>query len=316
MAVKQHVFGSNAERAAWDKLRRRWGDGYSLYPNLPFLMVFDTKGVVDVSAWPEVLPAPLISAQEFNRLKKTSIDFTLCDAAGKPLVCVEFDGLQEGFNVGTSYRAADPTDPWRDAILTLKLRVAHGSLFPYFVVGSEQFEDISDAVRVCVVDALIGSALAGQALRERASRFTPEDIGMTNEDFERLPRSAQDEVIAAWFVGVEAEADVAHNPVFAAVYGLQRDVSRRLGRVHHTTRYVYQPSLDGADTPIERANLMRKALLHGAECTVTTTRFGAVTRTVWLPNFQAPGFSAYDFLDELAQLVALDAVRRKLDMRG
>jgi hypothetical protein len=77
--------------------------------HLPFLMVFDTKGLVDGSAWPKASPAPIVSAQDLNRLKKTNMDFTLCDAAGTSLVCVEFDGLQDGFNVGTSYKAPIPT---------------------------------------------------------------------------------------------------------------------------------------------------------------------------------------------------------------
>ncbi len=316
MGVKTHVFGSNAERAAWDKLRRRWGDRYSLYPNLPFLMVFDTRNLVDVSAWPDSMPTPQVSEQELNWLKKTSIDFTLCDVDDTPLVCVEFDGMQEGFNVGPKYRAAEPTNPWRDSIMSLKLKVAHGSLFPYFVVGSRQFEDISNATQLSLVDAIIGSVLAGKALEVRASNFNPEDLGMTSDEFERLPDSDKDELIQDWFIGAEAEADVTYNPVFAAEHDLWNELSSRLGPMQRSTHHVYVPSLDGAKTMIERANLMRKAILHGAECTVTTQQFGDVKRTVWLPNFNVPGFSEYGFLDELAELVALDAVRRLADARN
>ncbi len=312
VSVKRHVFGSNAERVVWDKLRRRWGDRYSLYPNLPFLMVFDTNNLVDVSAWPDARPAPKVSAQEFGRLKKTSIDFTLCDGADTPLVCIEFDGMQEGFNVGTKYRAPEPTDPWRDTEMSLKLKVAHGSLFPFFVVGSREFKDYSQALQICLVDAIIGSVLAGQALQKRASDFNPQELGMTSEEFERLSASDQYELIQDWFIGAEVEADVTHNPVFAAAHDLWQDLSSRLGPMRRTTRYVCVPSLEGAQTPIERANLMRKAILEGAECTITTQQFGEVKRTVWLPNFNVPSFSAHGFLDELAELVTLDAVHRLL----
>ena len=312
MGVKNHVFGSNAERDAWKKLQRRWGDKYSLYPNLPFLMVFDTKNLVDISAWPHVAPIT-ITEQDFGRLKKTSIDFILCDDTDKPLVCIEFDGMQDGFNVGTKYRAADPTDPWRDTIMSLKLKVAHGSRLPYFVVGTREFKDISASVQMCLVDALIGSVLAGRTIQERAQHFDPEEIGMTREEFERLSLPDQDELIQVWFTGVEVEADVTLNPVFKAKYDLWKSLCRRLGTVQHRTLYVHQPSIDEAETPTRRASLLHKAILHGVRCTVTTEQFGEVTRTIWLPNFNVPGYSAYGFLDEMAELVTLDAVRRLAD---
>lgn len=265
MAVRKHVFGSNAERAASAKLKQRWGDRFTLYTNLPFLMVFNTMNLVDISAWPDAKPMPHISDLDLGRLKKTSIDFTLCDANDAPLVCIEFDGMQEGFNVGTRYRAAEPTDPWRDQIMYLKLKVAHGSLFPYFVVGTEQFKDISDVLKLSILDAVIGSVLAGKALHERTSNFDPSEIGVTTEDFEQLSPIDQDELIEAWFIGAEADADLTYNPVFEAEFNLWRDLRKRLGSMRHTVRYLFCPSLDSAKTPIERANLMRKAILHGAE---------------------------------------------------
>lgn len=304
MGVKEHVFGSEKERRIWRKLSRRWGDSHTLYPNLPFLMVFDARTLVD------------ITPQELGSLKKTSIDFTLCDANDKALICIEFDGLQEGFNVGAKYRAAEPTDPWRDTITSLKLKVAHREGFPYFVVGTEQFRDISEAVQLCVVDAIIGSVLAGQAIGERAKTFTPADVGMTNREFEALSSSQQDELIQNWFIGVEVDADLTHNPIFAAQHDLSMSLRKRLGSVQRTISYVYQPSIDDAETPLNRARLMDKAIHVGSKCTVTTAQFGAVTRTVWLPNFNTPGFSPYGFLDELAELVALDAVRRLADARA
>jgi hypothetical protein len=102
VAVKKHIFASNAERAVWDKLLHRWGDRYSLYPNLPFLFVFNTNDLIDVTGFPQSPLTPFkVSDIEMQRLKKTSIDFTLCDAEDAPLVCVEFDGMQNGYNVGT-----------------------------------------------------------------------------------------------------------------------------------------------------------------------------------------------------------------------
>ena len=134
--------------------------------------------------------------------------------------------MQEGFNLGTKYRAAEPTDPWRDTIMSLKLKVAHGSFFPYFVVGSREFKDVSEAVRVCIVDTIIGSVLAGKAMQERANNFNPEDLEITNEEFDQLSDIDQDEFIEHWFIGVQVDMDATYNPVFQAEYDLWKDLTK------------------------------------------------------------------------------------------
>jgi len=40
-----------------------------------------------------------LSDEEYEQLKKTSIDFTICDKKDKTSCLHEFDGLQDGFNV-------------------------------------------------------------------------------------------------------------------------------------------------------------------------------------------------------------------------
>src|SRR5258706_3124095 len=123
MAVKANVFASRAERDNFYKLSRVWGDKYRIYHNLPFLNVFDTRNLIDLSSWESAGPFTLAD-EDFNRLKKTSIDYTLCDSQDTPIICLEFDGMQKGVNVGTEYFAdhSNP-DPWRQTIMELKLRV-------------------------------------------------------------------------------------------------------------------------------------------------------------------------------------------------
>lgn len=309
MGVKKQVFASAAEYANYQKLDSRWGDKYNLSHNLPFLNVFDLHDLVDTSGWPHVAPLT-ISDIDQARLKKTSVDYVLCDSNFAPLVCVEFDGLQDGFNVGTSYKAAEPTNPWRDTITTLKLKVAHGSQFPYFVVGVREFKDISPPVKLCIVDALFGEVLSSRALRERADRFTPADLGMRDEDFDTLSPSEQHELIQDWFICAEAESDVTFNPVFEALEDLRRQVHKRVGTFNLSWTFNDPPNARGGMSPTEYAKALDTANRHGATCTVKTEQYGEVSRTVWLPNFRAPGYSDYGFLPELAQLVALDAVHR------
>src|SRR5215472_13909843 len=106
MGAKKSVFASKAERANYGKLSRQWGEGYHIYHNLPFLHVFDTDSLTDVSNW-DLKPIHLTDTQ-LQRLKKTSIDYTLCDQDDCPILCIEFDGLKDGFNVGNRYYSEIP----------------------------------------------------------------------------------------------------------------------------------------------------------------------------------------------------------------
>ena len=128
MGTNRQVFGSNAERSNFYKLSRQWGSTYRIYHNLPFLNVFNTKGLVNakkLGSWSTLFdpnqPDKLaIGDIDYNRLKKTSIDYTLCDQNDHPLLCIEFDGIKDGFNVGTEYQFDGPPDPWREGSVRKK----------------------------------------------------------------------------------------------------------------------------------------------------------------------------------------------------
>ncbi len=158
MGVKKQVFASISERELYKKLSQRWGDRYRIYPNLPFLFVFDTENLID---W--YIPAAfMVSDADYARLKKTSIDFTICDDTDQPLLCVEFDGMQQGFNTGTQYHSKQQTIPWRRQYTELKLRVALGSFFPFIVIGSQYCRDLSREAQLSILDGIIGDILANR----------------------------------------------------------------------------------------------------------------------------------------------------------
>ena len=75
--IRKSVFGSNSERKHYKHLARNWGDRYRIYHNLPFLNVFDVSNLIDWSNLEE-LKGITIGDVDLSRLKKTSIDFTLC----------------------------------------------------------------------------------------------------------------------------------------------------------------------------------------------------------------------------------------------
>jgi hypothetical protein len=315
VAVKKRVFASATERLNFYKLSRQWGDKYRLYHNLPFLNIFEVstaRPLLDLSDY--AIELFYITDLELNRLKKTSVDYTLCTQDDEPLICLEFDGLQDGFNVGTTYKTnLEFPDPWRDEILTLKLKVAHGNLFPFFVVGNEHFKELSADVRLTIVDGIIGAVLAARAMKERIDGgFDPEQIGWSAEEFEKLDPDSQHEVIQDWVIDVEVEVDMEHNPILRKV----AELTDKTGFVSYGSRFLDPSSVKAARNMSERVRLLDAAAVQGAECTLYTKEFGEIKRTVWLPNFKAPYFTGLSLADEIAHLLALDAYARFLRKKG
>ena len=306
MGVRKSVFASKPERLAYEHLSRTWGDKYRIYHNLPFLNVFDTSELIDFSNWE--LKKIELDQIDLSRLKKTSIDFTLCDDADRPLLCIEFDGLADGYNVGNKYHTELPESPWRKIIMNLKLKVAHGSLFPFVVLGTPQFDKISKRVEVAIVDGIIGDILAKKAVTERISKgFTAEEAGISQEEFDELAPSQQHELIQDWVFGIEIEADFEHNPIYRVCADLQKELGVHSFRVEWTE----YPNADRAKNVKERAALLNRALLHGSKVTVEHPELGSSSATVMLPNFKTYGVSALTLSQELAHLIALDRLKDK-----
>ncbi len=246
------------------------------------------------------------------RLKKTSIDYTVCDENDTPLLCIEFDGLQDGFNVGMSYHPApsrtDQPNPWRKEITELKLKIAYCSFFPFFVVGSRYFEDISNETKLMLIDGIIGDVLASRAKQDRfATPFDPSELGCTAEEWNTLAEYEQNEVIQDWVLGVEVEAEMEHNPVPRLKYELMTSLNiTRWG-----SEYLEYPSADKATSALERAHLIEHALLHGARVTLHTPDHGDIPATVWLPNYRSFSPVSFGLAEELAFIVAAERLQHR-----
>jgi hypothetical protein len=221
MGVRKSVFGSSMEKQCYRKLPQTWGGDYNICHNLPFLNVITVKSeLVDDKLNPIVL-----SDEDYDHLKKTSIDFTVCDKQDAPLVSIEFDGMQDGFNVGTRYhlRNGSVGRTGRRRMLELKLRCAHASDYPYLVLGSTEFRGLSDSVRLTIVDGLIGEVLSNRASKRRIGvGFDPTQCGYSSDEFEALSPAQQSEVITDWVDGIQIEADYEHNPIFKEVARLSK----------------------------------------------------------------------------------------------
>ncbi len=305
MGVNKQIFGSNSERKNFYKLSRQWGKQYRIYHNLPFLNVFNPKDLFDYTKdYPDKFE---LSEVEFNRLKKTSIDYTLCDENDNPLVCIEFDGLQEGFNIGTNYHTDFPSNPWRKEITELKLKVAHGSNFPFFVLASNHFKDLANDIELAIVDGIIGEVFTRKALQERFREgFDPQDIGYSKSEFESLDQDLQYELIQDWVIGIEVEKELENNPMSKKCSQLRTDPGIDKYCRSHSIQPLSYPDLGESNSLEERIKKWDSILYFGTKYVLHSEIFEDIEVSVWLPNFKSPYYSGLGLTEEVAELVALN----------
>lgn len=298
MSVRKNVFPSKSEQENYYKLGRVWGNDYRIFSNLPFLNVFDIEDLTFS-----------LTRSEVDWLKKTSIDYILCDKQDRPIIGIEFDGLQEGYNIGTKYHQDifPIQNPWREKILELKLKVAHSSLFPYFVVGSKYFNDITSRVKLTIVDGIIGTIVSNKAVQARfAQGFDPLELGYSQEAFDDLPRWEKSELIQDWIIGIEVEGEMDNNP-------LSREAAKlyRINNVKSWSHeYLSSPGIDAAKTFEERIKLLEKSTRKGCRFTVHTEDCGDVITEAWLPELGIVGYYGWGLCESIAAILVLDKLER------
>jgi len=291
MAIRKSVFGSIDERQNFAKLMRTWGGTHNVYHNLPFLNVIAARDDLR----DERGQLFRVTEAEYDLLKKASIDYTVCTKQDAPVVGIEFDGLDDGVNVGAAYfpREGRPVRQGRKYMLDLKLKVAHGAGFPFFVLGSQQFSGLADSVRLTIADGLIGEVLANQERERRFREFSPDQCGMSQEDFDVLSDSDRTSVIENWALEVEVMCDYEHNPIHRQVAQLSREVGA-------TGESISFPRPAGID--MERFTVVQAAV---------RTRDGASAEAVLqLPEFRTPSCGiTIGLAIEVAKLLALAKVQ-------
>jgi hypothetical protein len=280
MKPKESVFGSKAERRRYQQLRKTWSKTCNIHHNLPFLQVLEGRDSV--------------AEEEYELLKKTSVDFTVCTLEeDRPLACIEFDGMQDGFNVGPNYVVGEGARdrPARRRTMELKLKVAHDANFPFFVCGSSLFKGLSGGVDLTIVDGVIGEVFASREKSDRLGRgYDPTEHGYSLEEFDDLPESLQFDLIEDWAIGIDVECDYEWNPIYKKVHNLER----KLDIIGHGVMY-----------PNTRdRNLIE---VYGF---VESSKLGTAGATVAIPDFQSScGFIS--LAQEIARLVALEEIARR-----
>lgn len=290
------MFGSKPEKKLYERLTKKWGDRFHVYHNLPFLNVIEPI-------------RQSLNDEEYEFLKKTSLDITVCDEQDAPLFSLEFDGLFGGYSKDEKYVPGRERDfvEARKRKMDLKLRIASEANYPLLVIAVPETVVIDNESQETVVDAIVGAALA-----DRDFRANINDLVESEKDkITRLSPAGQREHIQDLVLQQEVMSEMAFDRITRETARMEWDLSER-GVVRGVfTEFLDPPGVPPAtdflsdpDTMIKRVEGLRNAKEVGWRVKVTTDQ-GALSYTIWLRNFGALGVSAFSVGENIAKYVAL-----------
>lgn len=288
--VRESIFGSRWERRLFTALDSAWPKKLDIYPNLPFLSVFDWSGI-------------RVSEKERSFLKATSIDYTVClHGSDKPVLSVEFDGMGHGYSRGSQYiQFVQTNDPFRAEKLALKLKIAEGLFYPLFVVSYDEAGELVENDRLSIAHGIVGDCMKQRfmqsAIDERAREI----------DFSAYPSDEQDLIAQNILVDVETELEFEWNPLFRAAACAMSD-ALDAGMKSFSTMGLTDPPLPLLDSEPSIGDIRRNITLmfaakrHGSRITAEGDEI-RVTREVWVRNIQGPGVHGFSLVDDVAKLL-------------
>jgi hypothetical protein len=203
--------------------------------------------------------------------------------------------MQQGLNQGSDYLPLDgQSGEWRKTILELKLQVAHDSGFPYFILSSNEFRDLSSDMPMTLTDGIVGDVIANLYARDPNRR---------NRDWGTDP------------LMVQILAEMTFNPIVKRKWELWDE----LGQPRHAC-------MMGAAMPIQKfaedhpLAPLRSVFPNGIPSGNTAVVYDTSGATYWanvnLHDFRTPGYSGAWLGDDIALLLALDKLKRGRRGRG
>ncbi len=302
MSIRKTIFGSASEMELFRSIERTWHSRLLLYPQVPFCQVFDLDDLH-------------LSASQVKFLRMTSIDYTVCDHSGSPILCIEFDGMGHGFSKDGKYVQMHPSqDIYRKLKLDLKLKVAEHDSLPFYVVSYDEKSSISEEIHLTIVDGIIGQTLKhGDIQREAIEWIKSEEQQLSNlSEIERHER-IQDIVS-----GAEVVAELQWDPIAKSESELEGELWRRGVLISKKCEFLEEPTLPDFD-PITgegfeaRIKAWKDVLKWGSRCTLQTI-FGDISETCWVRNFSGGSASAspMTIARNISELLACDRATRNI----
>lgn len=303
MRVRSSILDSESERQLFAAISGSWEPKYRLYPQVPFTNLVE-------------LDDRALSAAELSFLHKSSVDFALAQQDGTPLLGIEFDGIAHGISTRGQYRPGVPlpSDRGRAWKLGLKLKVAEAAGFPFVVMSYDEKAILEEATHLTITHGIVGSFLARVASQKRIAELVEEEA----DTLAHLSPDERHEHIQDMVIAAELDSDYDWNPVFRRSIELSEALREAspMATIGHS--YDQDPPRPEHCDPMEDdcdvdtfERWWTSVRRHGVTCTITTPDW-ALSRTVWVRNFEGTGVTPFGWMDELSELVTIPEALRHL----
>lgn len=295
MGVKGNIFDGVHEEKLYKHIYSQWNKFFNIYPQLPFTKIFDIRSLN-------------INKKERDFLLKTNLDITVCDKKYKPIMCIEFDGMSEGYNKNNQYVQVKK-DPLRKRKLELKLKIAAEHNFPFYIISYDEKKYISERIHLGIIDGIIGQTIA----KLKFKSFIRELNKYTNKERAKIVfknEYARQEYLQDIVTSLEVKLELDWDPIAKMASEIESILFQR-GIAH---RLSYKPLSDpelpelkdifdfeGMEKILESWKNIKR---HGYEVTCETIK-GKVSEIAWVRNFENQGVSSINIARNIAELLAL-----------
>lgn len=295
MSLRKQIFDSNEERKLFNHLNSMWKSNFNIYPQLPFLKIFNINDL-------ELTP------NEKKFLFKTNIDYTICDKYGKPLMCIEFDGIGHGYSWNGKYVQFDDVknDLYRKKKLDLKLKIAFEHFFPFYIVSYDETDSLSYSKKIfsTVLDSIIGQTIAKSSFQDIIHQHLKE----IDEDLNSMNELERNEYIQDFVTITEIESELTWDPIARKAAEIYEILSKNGITNTISTKFLSKPELPEIKDITDIAGLENKIKAwdsiewHGCEVSFETPKGIALGRA-FARNFEGM-VSPITIVMNIAELLA------------
>jgi len=149
------IFGSGAERAAFEGLRSRVGSAVDIFPQVSAKRTVGFECIQRLS-----------DEKERDYLLGAEFDFVVCKKpSGIPVLVIEFDGMGGGFSQGARYVGAPGSAAGRHMKLEAKLRICAAAGIAAVVVALPETQPLDATCRLTALDVIVGEVVAAGILQ-------------------------------------------------------------------------------------------------------------------------------------------------------
>lgn len=307
MALKDCIFDSSAERKLFTHLKSIWQDKFCIFPQLPFTKIFNIKELN-------------LNKIEREFLLKTNIDYTICNKDGKPIMCIEFDGLGCGYSKKDKYIIQKNPPKFiedkekRRKKLELKLKIATEHELPFYIISFDEIKQIKESIHLMIIDSIIGQTIAEVEfhhlnLNEYLERY--------RSSLESTSESQLFDYIDFLITSAHMDLELTWDPVAKrSMEILMALVSEGItGALTYSFQFLTKPELPSFIEIIEEnTSDIDKAInkwinawenIRKVGCKIWfKTPKGMVTETVWVRNFEGMFISPERIAQNIAELLA------------